>query len=249
MISGVKFFFICSSFNKTRKWLTFADAVGYSFTTSLADVLLLTAASFLLKLSSESFLISTIGTFKNGEYLNCNFVDSSGENFNVRLLTLAQLKNITIDNPGASYNVGDIVIIDGPSTKKASAVISEVESGVIEDVEIVTINVETDDVFLANGIVSHNKGTTTQPYIPSSGLRLYLDPSKSSSYQGADTSDWLDLSGYGTGFRPAGVANAAGVSGKSNPAYNNGATRKDKYFQGASNAFWYKDATTNINGG
>lgn len=118
-----------------------------------------------------------------------------------------------------------------------------------EDIEIVTINVENADVYLANGIVSHNKGTTTQPYIPSSGLRMYLDPSKAASTNGTATTDWLDLGGYGTGVRPAGVVNSAGISGKSNPTYNNGATRKDKYWQGASNAFWYKDSTTNINGG
>ena len=120
---------------------------------------------------------------------------------------------------------------------------------VTEDVEIATINVEQADVYVANGYISHNKGTTTQPYIPSSGLRMYLDPSKAASTAGTATADWLDLSGYNTGFRPAGVPNAAGVSGKSNPAYNAGATRKEKWWQGASNAFWYKDGTTNINGG
>jgi hypothetical protein len=120
---------------------------------------------------------------------------------------------------------------------------------IIEDVEIVTLNVENADVYLANGIVSHNKGTTTQPPIPAAGLRLYLDPSKASSTNGTITTDWLDLSGYNTGVRPAGVANAAGITG-GNPSYNNGLTRKDKYFAGnGTNQFWYKDTTTNINGG
>jgi len=120
---------------------------------------------------------------------------------------------------------------------------------ITEDVEIVTLNVESIDVFLANGIVSHNKGTTTQPYIPSAGMRMYLDPSKASSTAGTATADWLDLSGYNTGVRPAGVANAASITG-GNPAYNSGATRKDKYWTGnGTNAFWYKDTTTNINGG
>jgi len=120
---------------------------------------------------------------------------------------------------------------------------------VTADVEIVTINVENADVFLANNIVSHNKGTTTQPYIPSSGLRMYVDPGKAASYQSADTADLLDLSGYNTGIRPAGVQNAASISG-GNPAYNAGATKKDKYFTAnGTNQFWYKDTTTNINGG
>ena len=120
---------------------------------------------------------------------------------------------------------------------------------VTADVEIVTINVENADVFLANNLVSHNKGTTTQPYIPSSGLRMYVDPGKASSYQSADTADLLDMSGYNTGIRPAGVQNAASISG-GNPAYNAGATKKDKYFTlNGTSTFWYKDTTTNINGG
>jgi hypothetical protein len=121
-----------------------------------------------------------------------------------------------------------------------------------EDIEIVTINVENADVFLSNGIVSHNKGTATQPYIPSSGLRMYLDPSKASSFPGGSlpatgtpTTDYLDLGGYGTGFRPA----AQGYSGTS-PSYNNGATRIDKYFTlNGSSTWWQKDRTSNINGG
>ena len=78
---------------------------------------------------------------------------------------------------------------------------------------------------------------------------MYLDPSKASSTAGTATADWLDMSGYNTGVRPAGVANAASITG-GNPAYNAGATRKDKYWTGnGTNAFWYKDTTTNINGG
>jgi hypothetical protein len=137
---------------------------------------------------------------------------------------------------------------------------SEVEITNIEvvtaDVEIATLNVENADVFLSNGLISHNKGTTTQPYIPSSGLRLYADPGKASSFPGValpatgtPTTDFLDLSGYNTGVRPAGVSNAAGITG-GNPSYNNGATKKDEYFAvNGTNQFFYKDTTTNINGG
>jgi hypothetical protein len=136
-------------------------------------------------------------------------------------------------------------LVNGDGTETTITNIEKITA----DVEIVTINVENADVYLANGIVSHNKGTTTQPYIPSSGLRMYLDPSKASSTSGTTTADWLDLSGYNTGVRPAGVTNAAGITG-GNPGYNAGATRKDKYWTGnGTNQFWYKDTTTNINGG
>jgi hypothetical protein len=143
--------------------------------------------------------------------------------------------------------IGDMLIRDD------NGVVTEVEiydiEIVTEDVEIVTLNVETVDTFLAGGFVSHNKGTTTQPYIPSSGLRMYVDPGKTASYQSADTADLLDLSGWNTGIRPAGVQNAAGISG-GNPAYQAGSLRKDKYFAlNGTNQFWYKDTSTNINGG
>jgi hypothetical protein len=120
---------------------------------------------------------------------------------------------------------------------------------VTEDVEIATLNVENFDVYLANGTISHNKGTTTQPYIPSSGLRMYVDPGKAASYQSSDSADLLDLSGYNTGIRPAGAPNGVGISG-GNPVYNAGATKKDKYFSAnGTSQFWYKDKDSNINGG
>ena len=160
-----------------------------------------------------------------------------------------------LDNETLKYkfkNTEDLLIGD-KLIQNIDGTISEVEifniELVTEDVEIVTLNVETTDVFLSNGLISHNKGTTTKPSIPSSGLRMYLDPSKAASTNGTDTTDWLDLSGWNTGVRPAGVQNAAGITG-GNPTYNNGATRIDKYWSlNGTNKFWYKDTTTNINGG
>ena len=147
-------------------------------------------------------------------------------------------------------NVGDIL----PGDKLVMQDQTEVEVFNIEvvksDVEIVTVNVENADVYISNGLISHNKGTTTQPHIPSSGLRMYIDQYKTASYNsGSAAADWLDLSGYNTGVRPAGVSNAAGITG-GNPTSTNGATKKASYvtFNG-SDQFFYKDTTTNINGG
>jgi hypothetical protein len=117
-----------------------------------------------------------------------------------------------------------------------------------EDTEIVTINVENADVYISNGLISHNKGTTTQPSIPASGLRMYVDPFKASSTNGTATTDWLDLSGYNTGVRPAGVTNAAGISG-GNPSYNSGVRKETSWSLNGTTQFWYKDTATNINGG
>jgi len=147
-------------------------------------------------------------------------------------------------------NVGDIL----PGDKLVMQDQTEVEVFNIEvvkaDVEIVTVNVESADVYISNGLISHNKGTTTQPHIPSTGLRLYIDQYKTASYNsGSATADWLDLSGYNTGLRPAGVTNAASITG-GNPTSTNGVSKKASYatFNG-TNQFFYKDTTTNINGG
>lgn len=146
-------------------------------------------------------------------------------------------------------NVGDILPGDRLVLEDETEIdVTNIEI-VNEDVEIVTVNVENADVYISNGLISHNKGTSTQPHIPASGLRMYLDPSKASSTSGTASADWLDLSGYGTSVRPAGAPNAVGYSG-SNPAYNAGATRIDKYWTlNGSNSFWYKDRSSNINGG
>jgi hypothetical protein len=155
------------------------------------------------------------------------------------------------DNEISKYkfkNVGDILPGDRLVMQDETEVdVFNIEI-VREDVEIVTVNVENADVYISNGLISHNKGTTTQPSIPASGLRMYLDPSKALSTGGTATADWLDLSGYNTGVRPAGVSNAAGITGN-NPTYNNGASRKEKYWSLDTDKFWYKDGTTNINGG
>jgi hypothetical protein len=125
---------------------------------------------------------------------------------------------------------------------------------VTEDVEIVTVDVETADVYISNGLISHNKGTTTQPYIPSSGLRMYLEPAKTASFAsstlpstGTPTVDLLYMGGYGTGVRPGAQSPLALAS--SNPSYNNGASRKERYYSFDGGDLFYKDTTSNINGG
>jgi len=190
--------------------------------------------------------------FASGYYdINNGLIKATGThplwvyNSEIQKYHFKQIQDVNVGDKLISYNEeGGLVEVE--------VITNEI---VTEDVEIVTINVENSDVFLSNGVVSHNKGTTTQPYIPSSGLRMYSDPSKTSSFPGGSlpatgtpTTDWLDLTGYGTGVRPAGVSNAAGFTG-ANPAYNNGASRKERYFYGSGNSYWYKDSSTNISGG
>jgi len=123
-----------------------------------------------------------------------------------------------------------------------------------EDTEIVTVNVEQSDVYIANGFISHNKGQATQPPIPASGLRMYLDPSKTASFPGntlpstgTPTNDWLDLSGFGTGVRPSAQSPMSRSGG--NPSYNNGGSRKERYYSFDGGDLFFKDTSSNISGG
>ena len=152
-------------------------------------------------------------------------------------------------------NVGDILPGDRLVLEDETEVdVTNIEI-ITEDVEIVTVDVENADVYISNGLISHNKGTTTQPSIPATGLRMYLEPAKTASFAGGTLPttgtpivDVLDMSGYGTGVRPGAQSPLSLASG--NPSYNNGASRKERYysFNGTSNLF-YKDTASNINGG
>lgn len=77
-----------------------------------------------------------VGSFVNGEDVLTDVI-INGSLINVRLKLISNLSNITIIDGGASYNVGDPVIIRGISTKVASAVVEEVASGNIEDVVVI----------------------------------------------------------------------------------------------------------------
>jgi len=151
-------------------------------------------------------------------------------------------------------NVGDI--LPGDRLIKEDGSEEEIYdiAVITEDVEIATVNVENADVYISNGLISHNKGTTTQPYIPSAGLRMYLDPTKTASFgagslpaTGTPTVDWLDLAGYGTGVRPS--AQSPMVKSGGNPSYNNGASRKERYYSFDGGDLFFKDTTSNISGG
>ena len=152
-------------------------------------------------------------------------------------------------------NVGDILPGDKLVMQDETEVVVFNIQLVTADVEIVTVNVENADVYISNGLISHNKGTTTQSSIPGTGLKMYIEPAKSGSFAannfpatGTPSVDILDMSGYSTGFRPGLQLPLALANG--NPSYNNGASRKERYysFNGTSNLF-YKDITSNINGG
>ena len=79
-----------------------------------------------------------LGNFENGETATLNIIDPDDDTLiNIRVHGLSILRNIFIIDGGASYNVGDPVIITGgEATQDAQAVVSEVFSGFINQIRI-----------------------------------------------------------------------------------------------------------------
>jgi hypothetical protein len=74
--------------------------------------------------------------FLNGELVDVDIFDDFGNLLYLELQSLSDVKVINIINGGASYNVGDPVVVRGPSTRQTSAIVSEVASGNIEDIDV-----------------------------------------------------------------------------------------------------------------
>lgn len=75
------------------------------------------------------------GNFISGEKLYCDFFDD-GRLIEIDLETLSSIAHLNVINRGASYNIGDPVIIVGDSVKQAIAIVDDVESGIIEDLGV-----------------------------------------------------------------------------------------------------------------
>lgn len=81
-----------------------------------------------------------VGQFSDGEIGVLNIIDPDDSSLiEIEVLGLSILKTINIINGGASYNVGDPVIITGGSaTRDAQAVVSEVFSGYINQIRVLS---------------------------------------------------------------------------------------------------------------
>ena len=80
------------------------------------------------------------GSFENGEEIEAYVFDPDGPTagvFYFRVSTYSIVNRITVVNKGASYNIGDPVLITGGgATEDASAVVSDVVSGFIDNIVI-----------------------------------------------------------------------------------------------------------------
>jgi hypothetical protein len=76
-----------------------------------------------------------VGNFRTGESLSTDVFYETNL-IPITLTTYSDLQSITITDGGSSYNIGDPVIIRGTAARDAVAIITDVNSGVIEDLEL-----------------------------------------------------------------------------------------------------------------
>lgn len=76
------------------------------------------------------------GTFKNGELVNVTIKTENGD-VPLTYQTYSDLESITIVDGGASYNVGDPVVIQGTAIEDAIAIVDRVASGRIEAIQVI----------------------------------------------------------------------------------------------------------------
>jgi hypothetical protein len=77
------------------------------------------------------------GTFIRSEIIQCNF-NIDGIVIPIFLKLFSGLLKIDVINGGSSYNIGDPVIVRGPSETSAVAVIEDVVSGTIDDLLLIS---------------------------------------------------------------------------------------------------------------
>jgi hypothetical protein len=96
---------------------------------------------------------NTTGSFINGEFLTTSIIDDTDNEIPLTLQAYSDIQKITITDGGSSYNVGDPVIILGTSTTKALAIVDEVASGVVEELNVLSggVGFKLNNQIQANG--------------------------------------------------------------------------------------------------
>jgi hypothetical protein len=80
---------------------------------------------------------NTKGNFKVAEVITSS-VFNGDILIPLTLRNYSEINTITITNSGAKYNIGDPVIFKGPSIVSAVAIVSDINSGLIEDLNVIT---------------------------------------------------------------------------------------------------------------
>jgi hypothetical protein len=78
-----------------------------------------------------------IGTFSGGEEVEATVIDDNGGLITLRADTFSIVNKINVINGGASYNVGDIVIVTGGgATEDATAIVDDIVEGYIDGIVV-----------------------------------------------------------------------------------------------------------------
>jgi hypothetical protein len=78
-----------------------------------------------------------IGTFSGGEEVEATVIDDNGGLITLRADTFSIVNKINVVNGGASYNVGDIVIVTGGgATEDATAIVDDIVEGYIDGIVV-----------------------------------------------------------------------------------------------------------------
>ena len=78
----------------------------------------------------------TTGDFINGETLDSSVIVDDIK-VDLEIITLSDIKSIRIDEGGASYNVGDPIVIRGTASRQAYAIVGRVSGGTIDSLNVV----------------------------------------------------------------------------------------------------------------
>jgi hypothetical protein len=79
---------------------------------------------------------NTIGSFSNGEMIEIDVFNESGNVIPFFLQTFSKVRSLEIQNPGRDYEVGDSVIIRGDASERAVAVVDDVSTGTIDSISV-----------------------------------------------------------------------------------------------------------------
>jgi hypothetical protein len=78
-----------------------------------------------------------VGTFSGGEEVETNIIDANGGLITLRADTFSIVNKINVVDGGASYNVGDIVIVTGGgATEDATAIVDDIVEGYIDGIVV-----------------------------------------------------------------------------------------------------------------
>jgi hypothetical protein len=95
--------------------------------------ILSTGSAFELYINDKTL----VGAFENGENATLNIIGDNDELINIEVEGLSTLAAINVIDGGASYNIGDSVVISGGgATTTAEAIVSDVFSGFINQVNV-----------------------------------------------------------------------------------------------------------------